>query len=87
MTAGGSKKKDILPPEILQKVAARMIQIRKEQGYRNSEEFTNVKNINRTQYAKYERGHNLTMLSLDKVVKAFGMTIPEFFSQGFSDSE
>ncbi|HEX9503118.1 MAG TPA: helix-turn-helix transcriptional regulator [Patescibacteria group bacterium] len=39
--------------------------------------------MSRTQYGRYENGQNLTFTSLVKIVKAFDMTLEEFFSEGF----
>ncbi|UCJ06837.1 hypothetical protein KTO58_24745 [Chitinophaga pendula] len=39
--------------------------------------------ILRAQFGRYEQGKDLRFSSLVKVVAAFGMTLEEFFSEGF----
>jgi hypothetical protein len=71
------------PDDILAKVAKRLKSLRIGQGYSNYEKFAHDKDLPRSQYGKYERGEDLRLTSLDKVVKAFGITMKEFFSEGF----
>lgn len=71
--------------ELLQKLAARIRTIRKMKGYDNYEKFANEHNINRSQYGRYEKGEDLQFTSLVKICLAFGMTLAEFFSEGFDD--
>ncbi len=54
-------------------------------GYDNYEKFANEHNINRSQYGRYEKGEDLQFTSLVKICLAFGMTLAEFFSEGFDD--
>lgn len=53
------------------------------QGYSNYEYFAYKHNLPRAQYGRYENGEDLRYSSLIKVVKAFGLTMSEFFSEGF----
>jgi len=69
--------------EFVKKLAARIKSLRIQQGYGNYEKFAIAKDINRTQYGRYEIGKDLQFSSLVRVVKAFGMTLQEFFSEGF----
>jgi transcriptional regulator with XRE-family HTH domain len=52
-------------------------------GFTSSEKFANEKGLSRAQYAKYENGKNLQFSNLVKVVKALGVSLKEFFSEGF----
>ena len=69
-------------PEIA-RLAARIKELRLKKGYSNYEYFAYENNLPRAQYGRYERGEDLRFSSLVKVVKAFGLTLEEFFSSGF----
>lgn len=71
------KSKDVL------KLANRIKSIRISKGYSNYEYFAYEHNISRAQFGRYEKGEDLRFSSLVKVVKAFGMTLEEFFHEGF----
>lgn len=64
-------------------IAKRIKELRKKQGYENQEHFAWEKNLSRSLYGKYEKGANMTLDSLEKLIKAFGITVKEFFSKGF----
>jgi len=51
--------------------------------YSNYENFAYDHDIPRAQYGRYEKGEDLRYSSLLKIVKAFDMTLEEFFSEGF----
>jgi transcriptional regulator with XRE-family HTH domain len=85
MTAKNSNNDDGFKKEILQKLAERIRTIRKKKGYDNYEKFANEHNINRSQYGRYEKEEDLRITSLARVCRAFGMTLSEFFSEGFDD--
>jgi transcriptional regulator with XRE-family HTH domain len=65
------------------KVGERIKQLRIEKGYTSYEIFAFESGINRTQFGRYERGEDLRYSSLLKVCDALGVTIKEFFSEGF----
>ncbi len=77
------KKAKQLPNEDLQKLGRRIKQLRIQKGYTNYEYFAYEHNISRTQFGRYENGEDLRYSSLLKVVRALGMTMEEFFSEGF----
>lgn len=76
-------KNDEFSKEQLKKLGERIKLLRIAKGYTNYEYFAYEHNIPRAQFGRYERGEDLRFSSLVKVVKAFGMTLPEFFSEGF----
>ncbi|MDY6993824.1 MAG: XRE family transcriptional regulator [Pseudomonadota bacterium] len=76
-------KHDEFSKEQLKKLADRIKTLRISKGYTNYEYFAYEHNIPRAQFGRYERGEDLRFSSLVKVVKAFDMTLPEFFSEGF----
>lgn len=67
----------------LKKLGDRIKQLRIQKGYTSYEYFAYEKNISRAQYGRYEKGEDLRYSSLVKVVKAFDMSMHEFFSDGF----
>lgn len=69
--------------EYIKKLAQRIRTLRLEKGYTNHEKFAYEHDIPRAQYGRYERGEDLRFTSLIKIVKAFDMTLEEFFSEGF----
>ena len=76
-------KGDEFSKEQLKKLGERIKSLRIAKGYTNYEYFAYEHNIPRAQFGRYERGEDLRFSSLVKVVKAFGMTLQEFFSEGF----
>jgi len=75
--------KDDLKSIELNKLAERIRSLRIEKGYSNYENFAYEHKIPRAQYGRYEKGEDLRYSSLVKIVKAFDMTMTEFFSEGF----
>lgn len=63
----------------IQKLAARIKQLRIDQGYSNYEAFAFKNDISRAQYGRYEKGEDLRFTSLMKLIRAFGMSPDEFF--------
>ena len=76
-------KKKTAPSEEVLKLAKRIKEIRIGKGYASHEIFAYEKNIPRAQYGRYERGENMRFDSLMKLIKAFDMSIEEFFGEGF----
>jgi transcriptional regulator with XRE-family HTH domain len=84
MAAAGSKKDSTnIPSTIKGKVAARLKAVRIGRGYSSYEKFTIEKNLNRSQYGSYERGANITLVNLEKILRALDISWSEFFSEGF----
>lgn len=69
--------------EYLKRLGARIKKLRIEQGYSNYETFAYEHDISRAQFGRYENGQDLRMSSLLKITNAFGITLQEFFSEGF----
>lgn len=73
-----------LDPDVtVKKLGERIKQLRIRKGYSSYEYFAYEHNISRAQFGRYEKGQDLRISSLIKVVNAFGMTLQEFFSEGF----
>lgn len=79
----GNKQNTTFAEEELQKLGSRIKQLRIQKGYTSYEYFAYEKDISRAQYGRYENGEDLRYSSLIKIVKAFDMSMEEFFSDGF----
>lgn len=71
----------------LKNLGERIRQIRINKGYSSYEYFAYEHNISRAQFGRYERGEDLRFSTLVKIIKAFDMTIEEFFAEGFKDKK
>ena len=69
----------------LSQLGKRIKKLRIEKGYTNAEYFAYDHEIARTQYARYEQGEDLRLSTLIRIVKAFDMSLTEFFSEVFED--
>lgn len=80
-----AKKQAQIPGDeaYLKMLGKRIRELRLQAGYSSHETFAYAFDFPRTQYGRYERGHNITFLNLVKIVNAHGMTLEEFFSEGF----
>lgn len=67
----------------IEQVAKRMSSLRKKKGYKNHEIFAYEHDIPRAQYGRYEKGQDMQLSSLKKVLKGLGVSPKEFFSDGF----
>jgi hypothetical protein len=79
------KKKKKKANRDIQRLANRIKGLRMNQAYSSYEQFAADKEIPRTQYGRYEVGEDMRFTSLLKVVNAFGITLREFFSEGFGE--
>lgn len=84
---GRGKKRAALaslsPDDQLKKLGERIKQLRIKKGYTSYEYFAYDNNISRAQMGRYEKGQDLRFTSLVKVVNALGVSLEEFFSEGF----
>jgi hypothetical protein len=62
------------------KVGERLRELRKKAGYKSYENFAFDKEINRVQYGRMEKGANITLASLLKVLDVHKLTLEEFFN-------
>lgn len=67
-------------------IANRVKALRKAKGYSNQEHFAYEINIARAQYSRYERGIDLKISSLSRIIHAHGLTLAEFFAEGFEEA-
>lgn len=75
--------KPIVKEVALKNLGERIKQLRIKSGYTNYEYFAYENDISRAQYGRYERGEDIRFGTLIKIINAFGLTIEEFFSEGF----
>lgn len=77
-----------LEQEYLSKLINRIVQIRKEKGM-SQETLANDSNIARSLMRGYERKErNISFANLVRIIKlGLGMTIEEFFSEGFDSNK
>lgn len=66
-------------------IGKRIRDLRVKKGYSNQEAFAYVSDIPRAQYGRYEKGTNMTIVSLFKILKEHKITFEEFFKEGFED--
>ena len=71
-------EKDILLQ--MEKVAEKIKQLRK-QNHSSSEDFANTHELNRVQYWRIEKGHNITLKTFFKILKIHNLTAEEFFKE------
>lgn len=62
------------------KIGERLRELRKAAGYKSYENFAFDNELNRVQYGRMEKGANMTIASLIRVLEVHKMTLEEFFS-------
>lgn len=78
---------EVFTEKNIEQVGKRIRSLRKEKGYTNQEKFAYEMDIARAQYSRYERGTDLKISSLSKILHAHGITLAKFFAIGFEDKE
>lgn len=61
------------------KIAEKIKRLRKEKGFTSYESFAFEHEINRVQYFRIEKGQNITLKTLIKVLQIHNLTLKEFF--------
>lgn len=79
-------KKDKYTEKQLTNLGNKLRELRIERGFSNYEQFAYEHNLPRAQYGRYEQGQDLRFSSLLKVLKAFDISLEEFFKEGFEVS-
>jgi transcriptional regulator with XRE-family HTH domain len=69
----------------LVQVGQRLKALRKAKGYSNYEQFAYEHSIGRAQYGRYEKGSDLRLSSLLKILNAMEVSPAEFFGEGFDE--
>lgn len=73
-----NEENNILSEEI-EKVAQKIKQLRKDKGYTSFQAFAFDNDINRVQYWRVEKGHNITLKTFFKILQIHNLTPEEFF--------
>lgn len=81
------EESDFSKEELLKKLGKRIKELRIAKGYSSYEYFAYEHNISRAQYGRYEKGEDLRFSSLSKVITALGITMKDFFAEGFEEIE
>ena len=68
---------------VLERFSQRFKALRKAKGYTNQEYFAYDNEFSRVQVGKWERGGDIKLSSVARVCDALGITMKEFFSEGF----
>jgi transcriptional regulator with XRE-family HTH domain len=76
------KKLELDSEDVVVKLGKRIKQLRKEKGY-SYEEFAYENEIPRAQYGRIENGQNITIVTLVRVLNGLGISLKDFFSEGF----
>jgi transcriptional regulator with XRE-family HTH domain len=71
--------------ELYSLLGKRITQLRKKAGYTSQETFAYDAEIPRALYGRYEKGANLTISSLYRIIKYHEISFEEFFKNGFED--
>lgn len=76
-------KEEITPfqEEQLKKIGEKLKTLRISKGHTSYEYFAFENNINRAQYGRYERGQNMNILTLIRILEIHEITLEEFFNQ------
>lgn len=64
---------------IILQIAEKIKALRKEKGFKSYETFAFEYDINRVQYWRIEKGNNITLKTLLKVLAIHNLTLNEFF--------
>lgn len=67
------------------KIGERIKELRKKAGYTSQETFAYDAEIPRALYGRYEKGANITINSLHKILKFHNISFKDFFSKGFDE--
>lgn len=68
--------------EVLLRIGIRIKDLRLNAGFKSQDTFSYASGVPRAQYSRYEKGSNITMLSLQKILKFHKISWENFFSEG-----
>ena len=66
-------------------LAKKFRELRKSKGYSNYEPFSFDFEIGRSQWGRYEKGADIRFSTLVSILDKCGVSLKEFFSEGFED--
>lgn len=81
-----TEKKNEHTKEQLVLIGKKISSLRKEKGYTNYEIFAYDNNISRSQMGRYEKGEDMRLSSLIKLLVALDVSLEDFF-KGFKEDK
>lgn len=69
--------------QIAKRIGERLKALRIAKGYSSYEKFAFENDIDRAQYGRYERGGDMRISTLVRILRALDVPIDDFFSEGF----
>lgn len=63
----------------IQQIGAKLKEIRIDKGFTSYEAFANEHELSRAMYGRYEKGQDMRISTLIKILKAMDLTLEEFF--------
>jgi transcriptional regulator with XRE-family HTH domain len=72
--------KAVAENELLKAISLKIKQLRKDKGYKSYETFALDNDLDRKQYWRIEKGANITIKSLQRILDIHGLTFKKFFS-------
>lgn len=76
---------DLYKEEVIALVAKRIKALRLYKGYTNNEQFAFTHNIARSQYGRYERGNDMMLSSLLRILHIHQISLADFFAEDFDE--
>lgn len=73
-------KQEEIPDERVLKIADKIKELRVDAGYTSAENFAYDNDLNRVQYWRVEKGTNITLKTLLKLLDIHKISLSEFFS-------
>jgi transcriptional regulator with XRE-family HTH domain len=67
------------PEEVYKKIGKRLKELRLAAGFTNAEKFAFEHEITRSQYANYEKGMNMKIGTLLRILRAHNISLTDFF--------
>ena len=71
--------------ETYEKIGARLKALRLKKGFTSADKFAFTHEIDRSQYGKYERGRDMQISTLLRILSIHNLSMEEFFGKGFND--
>lgn len=86
MCAGRKQEFDQEQQDYFKKVGRRLRYFRKLRGFSDYDKFSFAHDLNRSQYGDYEKGRNLTIGTLHKLLKLLEIDETVFYGEGYEET-
>jgi transcriptional regulator with XRE-family HTH domain len=77
------KAKELTEEEVIARFAKRLRELRKEAGHSAQLGFAYDNKFSVRRYGSWEKGADIKLTNINKICKALGITLKEFFGEGF----